>query len=78
MGLIANNILREILLEIREAGMYAIFGNETSDVSLKEQLCIRICWVDDSFDIHEAPLQLINIPKTDSNTLIALIKDCLV
>ena len=28
MGLIANNILREILHEIREADMYAIIGDE--------------------------------------------------
>ena len=78
MGLMANNILREILHEIREDGMYAILGDETSDVSLKEQLYICIRWVDDNFDIHEAPLELINVPKTDSNTLTAVIKDCLV
>ena len=78
MGLMANNILREILHEIREVGMYAIIGDETSDVRLKEQLCICIRWVDDNFDIHGAPLELINVPKTDSNTLTTLIKDCLV
>ena len=77
MGLMANNILREILHEIREDGMYAILGDETSDVSLKEQLYICIRWVDDNFDIHEAPLELINVPKTDSNTLTAVIKICL-
>ena len=78
MGLIANNIMREILHEIREADMYAIIGDEASDVSLKEQLCICIHWVDNNFNIYEAPLELINVPKTDSYRLTGLIKDCLV
>ena len=78
MGLIANNIIREILHEIRETDMYAIIGDEASDFSLKEQLCICIYWVDNNFNIYEAPLELINVPKTNSNRLTALIKDCLV
>ena len=78
MGLMANHILREILCEIREASVFALLAHEASDISLKEQLCICIRWVDDNFTIHEAPLQLINVPTTDSNTLSSLIKDCLV
>ena len=34
--------------------------------------------MDDNFAIYEAPLELINVPKTDSNTLCSLVKDCLV
>ena len=78
MGLMANHILREILHEVREAGAFALLADEASDVSLKEQLCISIRWVDDNFAIYEAPLELINVPKTDSNTLCSLIKDGLV
>ena len=47
-----NNILRGIFHEIRKAETYAILGDETSDVSLREQLCIFIHWVDNNFDIH--------------------------
>ena len=39
------------------------------DVTHKEQLCIKIRWVDNNdFVIHEDPLELINVPKTDSDT----------
>ena len=78
MGLMANQVLRDILCEIREASIFALLADEASDVSLKEQLCICIRWVDEKFTIHEAPLELINVPKTDSDTLSILIKDCLV
>ena len=49
-----------------------------SDVSHQEKLCISIRWVDSSFNIDEAPIELIRVPRTDSATLTSLIKDCLV
>ena len=33
--------------------------------------------MDDAFNIHEDPVELIDVPKTDSNTLTTLIKDSL-
>ena len=33
--------------------------------------------VDDKLEIHEDPIELINVPKTDANTLMACSKDCL-
>ena len=70
--------MREILHKIREADMYAIIGDEESDVSLKVQLCICIHWVDNNFNIYEVSLELMNVSKTDSNRITALIKDRLV
>ena len=78
MGLMANQVLRAILSEIREANIFAVLADEASDVSLKEQLCVCIRWVDESFTVHETPLELINVPKTDSKTLASVIKYCLV
>ena len=48
MPIIANHILREILHEVREAGTFALLADEASDVSLKEQLCTSIRWMDDN------------------------------
>ena len=48
------------------------------DSSNKEQLCVSIRWVDNAFNICEDPIELIDVPKTDSDTLATLIKDCLV
>ena len=70
IGLMANHILRKLLQEIREATVYALIADEATDVSHKEQLCITIRWVGSDFIIHEDPLELINVPKTDSAHLL--------
>lgn len=72
----AHHVLGEILCEIRGSVRYALIADEAVDSSNKE-LCITIRWVDDAFNIHEDPVELIDVPKTDSNTLTTLIKDCL-
>ena len=78
MQIISNYILRQLLVSIREASMYSLIADEATDISKKEQLCICIRWVDKGFEIHEDPVELINVPKTDAHTLSALIKDCLI
>ena len=68
-----QHVLREILGEIRGSLRYSLIADEAADISNKEQLCITIRWVDDAFNIHEDPVELIDVPKTDSNTLTTLI-----
>ena len=75
IGLTAHHVLREILCEIRQSVMYAQIADETVDSPNKEQLCITIWWVDNAFDIHEDYVELVDVPKTDSDTLTTLIKD---
>ena len=70
-------VLRSLLSEIRNVRYYSIIADEATDVGHKEQLVVCIRWVDDNFDIHEDPIQLINVPKTDAQTLTTCIKDCL-
>ncbi|XP_062512635.1 zinc finger MYM-type protein 1-like [Corticium candelabrum] len=70
-------VLRGLLSEIRNARYYSIIADEATDVGHKEQLVVCIRWVDDNFDIHEDTIQLINVPKTDAQTLTTCIKDCL-
>jgi len=47
-------------------------------VSNREQLAVCIRWVDKEFNIHEDPVELIQVPKTDSLTLTGALKDCLI
>ncbi len=70
--IMSNYVLRQVLHDIREATMYSLIADEATDVCNKEQLCIS------HFDIHEDPVELINVPKTDSATLTTVIKDCLI
>ena len=73
--LMSNYVLREILSGIREASYFSLIVDECSDISHSEQMCVSIRWVDENLLIHESPLELIYVPKTDSATLVACIKD---
>ena len=73
-----RTVLQQLLVEIRNAGWFSLIADETTNVSHKEQLCIPIRWVDNLFQIHEMPLELINVSKTDADTITHLIKDFLI
>ena len=68
--------MRDVLNEIRSANWFSLIVDEATDISNKEQLNICIRWVDNNFEIHEDPIELIPVPKTDSATLTGAIKDC--
>lgn len=46
--------------------------------SNKEQLSVIIRWVDGNFNIYEDPIELINVPKTDAETLSKALEDSLI
>jgi len=63
MGYMDTAVLDEFLAEIRNAGMFAIIADETTDVSHKEQLCVSIRWVNCDFEIYKTPIELIHVTK---------------
>ena len=75
MGL---TVLRNLLADIREAEWFSVIVDEATDVSNKEQLVLCIRWVDKELNIHEDPVELVHVSKTDANTLAAVLKDSLV
>ena len=75
--IMSNQLLRTLLSEIREAGMFSLIADEATDINNTEQLCISVRWVDTAFKIHESPVELSNVPKTDAATITIIIKDCL-
>lgn len=74
MGL---ELLRNLLSDIRSAEYFLILDDEATDVSCKKQMSVCIRWVDEEFVIHEDPVELIHLPKTDANTLTSALKDSL-
>ena len=75
ISLMGLTILRGLLSDIKEAHWFSIIADEATDVSNKEQLTLCVRWVDKELVIHEDPLELIHVPKTDSNTLTSVLKD---
>lgn len=78
VSLMGRYVLKSILSSVNNTRLYSIISDEVSDVSHKEQLCITLRWVSDDFEIFEKPVEIIYVPKTDSATITALIKDCLI
>ena len=76
--LMADNVLRELLVEIRSARFYAVQADETTDASSNEQMCVAIRWTDKEYSIFEDPIGLLHVPKTDADTLTLMLKDTLI
>ncbi len=78
ISIMSNTLLRQILTVIRKASFFSLIADEATDIGHKEQLCMTVRWVDDALQIHETPLELIQVPMTDANTLADVIKDSLI
>ena len=78
IGLLGRNVLMDILADIRIAKWYALIADEATDVSNKEQLCVTIRWVDNECKIFEDFIELINVPKTDAETITDLLTDSMI
>ena len=78
ISLMGLSVLRGLLSDIKTAHWFSLLADEATDTSNKEQLVICIRWVDEEFKIHEDPVELIDLPKTDSATITSALKDCLI
>ena len=56
---------------------YSILVDETSDLSNKEQLNLSVRWVDNELEVHEDPLEFIEVEATKGEVLALTIKDAL-
>ena len=74
----ADLLLRGLLSEIRSSRWFTIIADEATDISSGEQMCIAIRWVDNNYEIHEDPIGLVQVPKTDAETLTSAIRDVLI
>ena len=76
--LMAHQVLRNLVSNIKEAKYYSITCDETQDASGKEQFGVSIRWVDSQYSINEDLLGMHEVEQTDAATLSAVLKDCLV
>ena len=54
-------ILRQLLKDIYAVDYFAVIADEATDISHNEQMCIAICWVDCTYNIHEKALDLVQL-----------------
>ena len=58
IAIMSQNILRGVLVKIREAGYFGIMGDETREIWNKEQLVVWCRWVNECYNVNEDPLGL--------------------
>ena len=66
---IAHSALSNILADIRRERRFSVIADEATDISNKAQLTVCIRWVDGDFCVHEDPIELIELPKIDAETI---------
>ena len=76
--LMAHQLLRHLLNEIRQAEWYSVIADETRDASGPEQLGISLRWVDSDYIVNEDLIGLVEVEMTDAATLVETIKDTLI
>ena len=78
LQIMANQVVRKKLTEVKKSNYYAIMCDEYTDLSNEEQLSICVRWVDDNLEAHEDFLGYYQIHNIKSNTIVSAIKDALV
>ena len=70
--IMGNAVLREILGLIRSSMWFSIIADDATDVSRNEQMSLSIRWTDDSCQIYEEPINLVQLPDTKALTIMSL------
>ena len=76
--LMGNELLRQLLVKIRDATWFAILADETADIANLEQLSLSIRWVTKDYEIHEDFIGLVHVPTITSKAITSAIKDVLI
>ena len=77
MMIMANQVLRKILVSIHTSPFLSIIVDEATDSSFKEQLTTIIRQVDDDLTVFENFLGLYHLTATDVESIVAAMKDVL-
>ncbi len=77
LDIMAQHVLRELLVNIRQNGFFSIMGDEYTDIGNKEQLTFCVRSVTDELEIHENFLGFYELSNIKSDTIVHTIQDIL-
>lgn len=77
ISLIGHQRLRQVLQNIRDAKWFAAITDEVRDTVNAGQLTVSFRWSDNNYSIHEDPIGLVQVPKTDAETHSSALRDVL-
>ena len=75
--LLAKDLLRKLIAEINSSSFYSLIIDETRNISGKEQLAISLRWVNNTYEIFEDLIGLVEVERTDATYLVHAIKTTL-
>jgi hypothetical protein len=78
LHLLAMEVLRPLLNQIRLSPCFSIIADETRDLSGHEQFSISIRWIDSESEVREDFIGVADVQNTDSATLSGVINDVLI
>ena len=74
---LAHTVVRQLAVQVAEAGVFSVIVDETTDASRKEQLSVCVRYVTDSLTAEELFLGLYSTDATTGDVLANLIQDAL-
>lgn len=77
MSIMSHEVIRQLATTVREAKFYSIIVDETSDISVHEQISICIRYVDQQLQVHEIFFGFYETVSTTASTVFEIIKDSL-
>lgn len=75
---LGDAVLREVIAKIKRSDFYALVVDETSDISIHEQVTFCLRTVDEYFEISEDLIGLFETYNTEASTLFENLKDVLI
>ena len=76
--IMAHEVLRSILAEVKDAKWFALIADETRDISGVEQFAVSLRWVDTCYNVYEDIIGMVEVDQTDAATLSSTLKDVLI
>ncbi|XKL62880.1 hypothetical protein PGB90_002713 [Kerria lacca] len=77
LKLLADSVLRNILLKVKQSKYFALMLDETSDVSKLEQISITVSYVTNDLVIREQFLEFYETKEITTEVLFRTVKDVL-
>ncbi len=76
--MMAHEVLRSILADVKGAKWFALIADETRDISGAEQFAVSLRWVDSCYIVYEDLIGMVQVDQTDAATLSSTLKDVLI
>ena len=74
LSIIGDQIIQQIVKQVKEAKIFAVIVDETQDIAKHEQVAVVLRYVNENLEVHESFVGFYRAEKTDGKTLATLKK----